>query len=160
MPHPLLNFSQSDHLIQIVDINSYTEWQTVQIQISWLLQKPADLDLHCLQRQGISGFSGTRVRIEIDIKWQPTHSIGYPQFSFILFFKISTQNSFCIYTVITTAVYIIVFMLFFFFFIQTLFNIYILKFYRPEKISFFYFYLQGLTYCTVSIKEDRPEQTV
>ena len=33
----------------------------MQIQISWLLQKPADLDLHCLQRQGISGFSRTRV---------------------------------------------------------------------------------------------------
>ena len=27
----------------------------------WLLQKPSDLDLHCLQRQGISGFSRTRV---------------------------------------------------------------------------------------------------
>ena len=26
----------------------------MQIQISWLLQKPADLDLHCLQRQAIS----------------------------------------------------------------------------------------------------------
>ena len=33
----------------------------MQIQISWLLQKPTDLDLHCLQRQGISGFSRTRV---------------------------------------------------------------------------------------------------
>ena len=29
----------------------------MQIQISWLLQKPTDLDLHCLQRQGISGLS-------------------------------------------------------------------------------------------------------
>ena len=61
MPHPLLIFSQSDYLIQIVDINLHTEWQTVQIQISWLLKKPTDLDLHCLQRQGISGFSMTRV---------------------------------------------------------------------------------------------------
>ena len=33
----------------------------MQIQVSWLLQKPTDLDLHCLQRQGISGFSRTRV---------------------------------------------------------------------------------------------------
>ena len=33
----------------------------MQIQISWLLQKPTDLDLHCLHRQGISGFSRTRV---------------------------------------------------------------------------------------------------
>ena len=27
---------------------------TVQIQISWLLQKPTDLDLHCLLRQGMA----------------------------------------------------------------------------------------------------------
>ena len=33
----------------------------MQIQISWLLKKSTDLDLHCLQRQGISGFSRTRV---------------------------------------------------------------------------------------------------
>ena len=37
MPCPFL-FSQSDYLIQIIDINSYTELQTVQIQISWLLR--------------------------------------------------------------------------------------------------------------------------
>ena len=30
----------------------------------WLLQKPTDLDLHCLQRKGISGFSRTRVKIQ------------------------------------------------------------------------------------------------
>ena len=29
----------------------------------WLLQKPTVLDLHCLQRQGILGFSRTRVNI-------------------------------------------------------------------------------------------------
>ena len=34
----------------------------MQIQISWLLQKPTDLDLHCLQRQGISGFSSWRIK--------------------------------------------------------------------------------------------------
>ena len=28
------------------------------IQISWLLQKPTDLDLHCLQRQGYPGSAG------------------------------------------------------------------------------------------------------
>ena len=54
MPCPFLIFSQSDYLIQTVDINSHTKWQTVQIQISWLLQKPTDLDLHCLLRQGMS----------------------------------------------------------------------------------------------------------
>ena len=63
MPCPFLIFSQSDYLIQIVDTNSHTKWQTVQIQISWLFQKPTDLDLHCLQRQGLSGFSRTRVKV-------------------------------------------------------------------------------------------------
>ena len=47
---------------QIVDINSHTEWQTVQIKISGLLLKPTDLDLHCLQKQSISGFSRTRIK--------------------------------------------------------------------------------------------------
>ena len=51
----ILIVSQSDYLIPVVDINSYTEWQTVQIQISWLLQKLTDLDLHCLQRQDSAG---------------------------------------------------------------------------------------------------------
>ena len=62
MPHPFQILSQSDYLIQIADINSYTEWQIVQIQISWLLQKPTDLDLHCLQWQDIYRFSRTRVK--------------------------------------------------------------------------------------------------
>ena len=38
MPRPFQIFSQSDYLIQISDINSNTEWQTVWIQISWLLR--------------------------------------------------------------------------------------------------------------------------
>ena len=61
MPRPFLIFSQSDYLIEVVDTNSHTKWQTVQIQITWLLQKPTDQTLHCLQRQGITGFSRTRV---------------------------------------------------------------------------------------------------
>ena len=61
MPHLLLIVSQSDYLIQVIDTNSNTEWQTVQIHISWLLQKPTNLNLHCLLRQGIPGFSRTRV---------------------------------------------------------------------------------------------------
>ena len=65
MPYLLLIVSQSDYLIQVVDIYSHTKWQTGQIQISWLFQKPTDLDLHYLQRQGISGFSRTRVNIFI-----------------------------------------------------------------------------------------------
>ena len=70
MPRPLLIFSQSDYLIQVVDTNSNTEWQTVQIQISWLLQKPTDLDLHCLQRQDISGFSRTRIKaLSVAMAW-------------------------------------------------------------------------------------------
>ena len=65
MPHQLLIVSQSDYLILIVDISSHTDWQTVQIQISWLLKKPTDLDPNCLQRWGISGFSRKRVKSSI-----------------------------------------------------------------------------------------------
>ena len=36
MPHPLQNFNQSGFLIQVVDTNSHTKWQTVQIRISWM----------------------------------------------------------------------------------------------------------------------------
>ena len=70
MPHPLLIVSQSDYLMQAVGINSHTVWQIVQIQNSWLLQKPTDLDLHSLQGQGISGFSRTRVK---HYKWVYLH---------------------------------------------------------------------------------------
>ena len=38
MPHPFQIFSQLDYLIQIIDRNSHTEWQTVQIQISFFLR--------------------------------------------------------------------------------------------------------------------------
>ena len=70
MPCPLLIFSQSDYLIQVVDTNTNTELKTMQIQISWLLQNPTDLDLHCLQRQYISGFSRTRVKTHPEVvKW-------------------------------------------------------------------------------------------
>ena len=54
MPCPLLISSQSDYLIWVFGRNSHIKWQTVQIQISWLLQKPTDLDLHCLLRQGMT----------------------------------------------------------------------------------------------------------
>ena len=58
----LLIVSQSDYLIQVVGTNSHAKLQTVQIQISWLLKKPTDLDLHSLQRQGLSKISRTRVK--------------------------------------------------------------------------------------------------
>ena len=62
MPRPFQIFSQSDYLIQIVAINLHTWWQTVQIQISWLLQKPTDLDLHCLQNRVYPGSAGQGLR--------------------------------------------------------------------------------------------------
>ena len=77
MPCPLLIFSQSDHLIRIVATNSHTYWQTVQIQISWLLQKPTDLDLHCLERQGNSRFSKTRVNIFELLHFSHSHKKGF-----------------------------------------------------------------------------------
>ena len=61
MSRPFLIFSQSDYLIQVVDANSNTEWKIVQIQIS-----NSDLDQHCLQRQGISEFSRTRIIVHLN----------------------------------------------------------------------------------------------
>ena len=66
MPRPLLILSQSGYLIQIVVINLHTRWQTVQIQISWLLQKPTDLDLHCLQNRVYPGSAGQGLSIGTD----------------------------------------------------------------------------------------------
>ena len=59
----LLIVSQSYCLIQVVDTNSYTKWQTVHIHTRWLLKKPTNLDLHCLQRKDISAFSRTSVKM-------------------------------------------------------------------------------------------------
>ena len=69
MPRPLLIFSQSGYLIQIVVINLHTWWQTVQIQISWLLQKPTDLDLHCLQNRIYPGSAGQGLNSFSDNLW-------------------------------------------------------------------------------------------
>ena len=48
----------------------------MQIQISWLLKKPTDLDLHCSQRQGTSGFSRTRANFTKLNKDDNSHSSG------------------------------------------------------------------------------------
>ena len=57
MPHPLLIFSQSDYLSQIVAINSHTLYfMTNCAYPDQLASKPTDLDKHCLLRQGISGY--------------------------------------------------------------------------------------------------------
>ena len=80
MPRRLLIFSQSGYLTHIVAINLHTWWQTVQIQISWLLQKLTDLDLHCLQNRVYLGSAGqglTSARspwyytFDLDVKLQP-----------------------------------------------------------------------------------------
>ena len=44
----------------------------MQIQISWLLQKPTDLDLHCLKRQDYPGPAGLGLK---QILWHLTRII-------------------------------------------------------------------------------------
>ena len=61
IPCPLLIFSQSDYFIQIVDINSHNSKQC-RFRSVGFFPKPTDLDLHCLKRQCISGFSRTRFK--------------------------------------------------------------------------------------------------
>ena len=65
MPCPHLIFSQSVYLIWAIATNSNTKWQTVQIQISWLLQKPTDLDLHCLQSRAYQGSAGQGLKLRV-----------------------------------------------------------------------------------------------
>ena len=77
MPGLLLILSQSGYLIQTVAINLHTWWQTVQIQISWLLQKPTDLDLHCLKNRIYPGSAGQGLRLVFAIpKWGFCYSIS------------------------------------------------------------------------------------
>ena len=61
--HMSQRFTLSSFGLHIVvnTCRSHTLRQTVQILISWLLKKPADLDLHCFKRQGIYRFSRTRL---------------------------------------------------------------------------------------------------
>ena len=38
-------------MIPFVTLDTRAQWKTVWIMISWLLQKPTDLDLHCFQHR-------------------------------------------------------------------------------------------------------------
>ena len=58
MPCTLLIISQSDYLIQVVDTNLHTMINSADPD-----QKATDLELLCLQRQGMSEFSRTGVNI-------------------------------------------------------------------------------------------------
>ena len=58
-PHPLPIFSQSDYFLQSC-CYKFTYLRTNSADPN---QKLTDLDLHCLQRQGIFGYSRTRVKI-------------------------------------------------------------------------------------------------
>ena len=61
MPCPLLIFSQSDYLIQIVHINSHTYWQTVQIQIRsqliWIYTVCKDMVYPGSAGQGLNNYN-------------------------------------------------------------------------------------------------------
>ena len=91
MPRRLLIFRQSGYLTHIVAINLHTWWQTVQIQISWHLQKLTDLDIHCLQNRVYLGSAGqglTSARspwyytFDLDVKLQPNKIIlNHPDIS-------------------------------------------------------------------------------
>ena len=70
-PRPLLIFSQSGYLIQIICWYKFTFWMANSAD----LQKPTDLDLHCLQRQGISRLSRTRVKYSMCLKQKSQASL-------------------------------------------------------------------------------------
>ena len=68
MPHPLLIFSQSEYLIQVV-IQIDMLILTNSVDPDQLVSSDSVQILHCLQRQGISGFSRTRVKYSLDAPW-------------------------------------------------------------------------------------------
>ena len=65
MPCPLLIFSQSGYLIWIFAINSHNGKQCRSRSVGFF--RSQQLNLHCLPKQGISGFSRTRVKCNTDI---------------------------------------------------------------------------------------------
>ena len=78
------------YLILVVT-NSNTEWQTVQIQISWLLQ----IWIYTLQRQGTSGFSMTRVKVlQPGNKILTVGDVKYPRVVFLIHDKMSQKKLF------------------------------------------------------------------
>ena len=66
MPHLFQIFSQTDYLIQTVDIISHTERQTVQIQISWFLRSQL-IWIYTVCKGGIyPGSAGQGLRIDVE----------------------------------------------------------------------------------------------
>ena len=61
MPRPFVIFSQLNYLIQVVHIK-FKYLMTNSADSDQL--EPTDLELHCLQRLGIFGFSRTRVKLK------------------------------------------------------------------------------------------------
>ena len=53
--------SQAEHEESLINSGPDCTDAQADLGLNCLIQKPTDLDLHCLQRQGISGFSRTRV---------------------------------------------------------------------------------------------------
>ena len=76
----------------------------MQIKISWHLQKPLDLDLHCLQMQDISRFGRTNVNIIILLF--PENRLGH----FMQFVSLGDNLHEMSKPVFWNGVYVIVFM--------------------------------------------------
>ena len=69
---PTSNF-QPIRSLQVADTNSLYKWQTVQIQISWLLQKPRQDRVNILKR-----LRRTRVNILKRLEWKLKIVTGRP----------------------------------------------------------------------------------
>ena len=61
----------------------------MQVQISWLLQKPTDLDLHCLLRQGMSCSARDGLNIEVHVS---TLELKAMDFFFVEFIDVKTAE--------------------------------------------------------------------
>ena len=63
-PTPI--FSQSDYFIKVVDKNSHAEWQTVQIQIRWLLRSQLIWIYTVYKGRAYPGSAGLGLTLEIN----------------------------------------------------------------------------------------------
>ena len=66
MPRPLVIFSQSDYFINVVDTNSNTEWQTVQIQISCFFRSQLIWIYTVCKGRAYPGSAGQGLHVRVD----------------------------------------------------------------------------------------------
>ena len=114
MPRPLLISSQEDYLIWVflIEIHIFNDKQCR----SRSVQKPTDLDLHCLPRQGMTcsvreGLKGTNL-----LRWRANSFLGDKFVPFRVYIPFHKRTLFCFFLFCFLFCFVFLFCIFFFFF--------------------------------------------